>query len=748
MAPTPPRLRVLSVGGNAVSAFLSWRLSATNACDVTLVWKSNFQQVAQYGISFKSTAFGNERFKPRYVIQNPEEASTARGPPFDYVILCVKALPDVYNLADIIQSVVTPQHTCIIVNTTNTLGVEKQLEDRFPTNVVLSLVSGAKLTQLGASEFEHSGSTEMWVGPSTLDSRIPAGIKRDMSEALSMTLSTGQVTCKVSDNIRQQQFERMIGPISFHPASVLFETPDLAQLLTKPGVRDMVSAIVDELVQLAQASKCNFPSDFKQQTIEAMTKADSEQSTMYQDFVARRPMEVETYLGAPCQLAEEIGISVPRLQTLYTIMRHVNTTNKDKPVQSSLPNEGQTPKQGPVRMSSSSGPPPHMNGGTHGMPVRPGPNGRQMGPPPVRRGPPPSNGYRPPNGHPPRGPSSLQRQSSFDENGLDEFQHVVLYDDFPDGDVAAGYGDHGGNASMRERELMLREKQLRLREQEIAMRNRTGGRRASHNKHQPRFGIDDDDDDDDDYFDPMAPSGRPPVDDNFDMMSVTSRRTRRAPSQGQLRHGMFEGGPAMRGGPHGRPGMGRHRTSAQLMSDMPILGSNILDNPMLGFSSNRYGAVDRKEMADESRANSLTASRLHEMGGPGGPYPGPPNRRTSRSPGNPLASMGPGPMGRPGGRPSPPNDPYMQGQRPGRPSPPGGMPAPMARYQPGQGPMMNQSAVEQVGVSKPYLPKGAKSLTGSASASADSGSANTESDPSAHSSTSSFAPRPTVMGVH
>jgi len=42
-----------TVGGNAVSAFLSWRLSATNACDVTLVWKGNFDTVSQYGISFR-----------------------------------------------------------------------------------------------------------------------------------------------------------------------------------------------------------------------------------------------------------------------------------------------------------------------------------------------------------------------------------------------------------------------------------------------------------------------------------------------------------------------------------------------------------------------------------------------------------------------------------------------------------------------------------------------------------------------
>lgn len=49
----PQLTNVVSVGGNAISAFLSWRLSATNACDVTLVWKNGFEAVAQYGLSFK-----------------------------------------------------------------------------------------------------------------------------------------------------------------------------------------------------------------------------------------------------------------------------------------------------------------------------------------------------------------------------------------------------------------------------------------------------------------------------------------------------------------------------------------------------------------------------------------------------------------------------------------------------------------------------------------------------------------------
>ena len=549
----------------------------------------------------------------------------------------------------------------------------------------------------------------------------------------------------------------LLRPIAFHPTSVLFETPILSDLIRVPGVYDLISDVIEELLQIAATQDCKFPENFKETTIQSMINSSQDPSTMYQDFTARRPMEVETYLGSPLELAKLADLKMPRLETLYTMLRHVNIVNKDRPSASTTPappnGMSQSPSvmQPPPRtMSLQTGPPRHPIGPVNGgpRPMRGPPMGAPMGPPmgpPGRRGPPPVNGFRgPPNGYPPRGPSQMQRRPSYDETNLDEFSHVVLYDDLPDGDVASHLPENGGPsaAALRERELMLREKELHLRQHEMAMRSRGGGRRTSHNRHQDF----DDDDDDDDYFDPMQAHGppMPPVNpDNIDMMSVTSRRTKRAPSQGQLRKDTFANGNGMRPPSYGRQNMARHRTSTQLMSDMPMLGENIMDNPMMGFASNRYGAVDRKEIGDESRANSLTASRLQELGGHGGgPYPVPPSRRTSRSPGNPF-----GPPGRMPNRPSPPIDPYMQqGPRNGRPSPPGGMPAPVPRYPPGQANMMPPHQFEQAGVSKPFPPPKppVKSLTGSASASAgsgDSGSANIDSEPSAHSSTSSFAPR-------
>ncbi|MCJ1397274.1 hypothetical protein MMC11_000466 [Xylographa trunciseda] len=775
MAPSPPRLRILSVGGNAVSAFLSWRLQATNACDVTLVWKSGFDTVSQYGISFKSKLFGNERFKPRQVVRTPEDAASKKAG-FDYVLLCVKALPDVYDLAAVIESVVTPQHTCILVNTTHTLGVEAHLEERFPTNVVLSLVSGAELVQLGASEFEHLGATEVWVGPANKNTAIPATIQNDMAEALAMTLSTGHVDCKVSDNIRQQQYERMIGPIAFHPTSVLFETPSHYELIGKIGVRSLISDVIDELLQLAVAQGCTFNKDFKDKTMATMLQPADLNSIMYQDFSAKRPMEVETYLGSPIKLAQSTGVRVPRIETLYALLHHVNILNQTRPAPTGSPKVGQGPPPLPRLQSAPSRPP--MNGMTNGATRgsrAPSLNGT-MGPP-SRRGPPSMNGGYPPrtsSGYNGRGPppNQLSRRPSFENNDLgEEFSHLVLYDDIPEGDVAPGMGP--GNASsaeltMRERELMLRQRELQLREQEYNMRK--GGRRPPPS-HRGGF---DDDDDEDDFFDPMAGHGPPlpQIDpENFDMMSVTSRRTRRAPSASQLRNNpeLAAGQGPRKGHSFGgmRPSMNRNRASARLVGDVPGLHDSLMENPLMGYSSDRYGSVDRKNIQDESRANSLTRERLAELQGAGNlpgmngaypspagnvsginPYPSP--RRTSLSPGDPF-----NPGRRPNGRPSPPgaNGYLTPNGMPanGRPSPPGMMRQPVPRHPPGQGNAVAPQQVEQhAGVSNLYPPKGlppknVRSLTGSASASAGSGdsgaSALIDSENSAHSSQSSLGPR-------
>lgn len=403
----------------------------------------------------------------------------------------------------------------------------------------------------------------------------------------------------------------------------------------------MISGVLDELLRLAEANGCKFAPDFKQKIITDMTEPNAPESIMWQDFIARRPMEVETYLGSPIKLAREANVSIPRIETLYTILHNLNAVNRNRP----KPGEGNglMPPASPTmsspipRLPSQNSHRPMMPPNGNGMPGprqnRPRNSSGFSQPGGMRRGPPPSMNGGPPNGYP-RGPPpphmnggsrAPSRRGSMDGNDLEEFSHLVLYDNIPEGqEPPRGESD----ITLRERELQIRQRELALREQE--MRARRGPpppagaqRRGPHPMRHSQQVFDEDDDDD--YVDPMMMNGgaTPPIDpDNFDMMSVTSRKNRKAPgpSAGQLRQNPEVGGPPQRGGRF-RPSFGgRNRSSQMAPGAASMTGENILDDPLVGYSSNRYGTVDRGTMGAGSRANSLTATRLDDLqySGPGG----------------------------------------------------------------------------------------------------------------------------------
>lgn len=547
---------------------------------------------------------------------------------------------------------------------------------------------------------------------------------------------------------------------------MIFESTSYSEMLAKPAVRPLVSGMIDELLELAVANGCKFDADFKQKTMDEMARQPVTESIMWQDFQARRPMEVETYLGSPVKLAQEANIKVPRIETLYAMLHHLNVVNRNRPkIDTAAAAQGPPPPSGSPtsmimassqpRMSMAPGPRgkapngvPMPNG--NGMPPPRRPRGAsQLGPPVGMRRPSsnagPPNGYgRPPmngvsNGYPRQPPS---RRGSLDEDLAEEFGHLANLQEH----IAEGV-----EPDLREREYQLRQRELALRDQEMRMRGPPrgpmgpGGPAGSRRVPPPRTPgggmYDDDDEDDEDYFDPNSAPPMPMIDpDNFDMMSVTSRKNRhqQKPSASQFRNNPQMGDVAPSRGSRFRPSFAGRNRSSQLGPPAPAFTTNLVDDQLMNMTDNRYGHVDRSAMQAESRANSMT-SNAGWQNGQGGPSPMF-QRRASQSPGYAPSMRGGS------GRPSPPNG-YGSGMN-GRPSPPNGVRQPIPQYPPGHGNAVAPQQVEQhAGVSKLHPPtkgKNVPSLTGSASASAGSGESTNLDTPSAHSSQSSLGPRRSI----
>lgn len=155
----------------------------------------------------------------RIVIRNLKDASTDGDSMFDYIIACMECPNEVSSLAADLDRVATCHRTCLVVNTTYYLATELSVKEQFPMNVVLSFIHGFDLTQLGQTEIEHKGSAMVWVGGSDEPRDSPQKIRERknmalaLSQTLSATLNAGRLECKVSPNIRQLQYERIIGRV-------------------------------------------------------------------------------------------------------------------------------------------------------------------------------------------------------------------------------------------------------------------------------------------------------------------------------------------------------------------------------------------------------------------------------------------------------------------------------------------------------------------------------------------------------
>ena len=541
--------------------------------------------------------------------------------------------------------------------------------------------------------------------------------------------------------------------------------------MERSGCEQLINDLIDELLSVAKAQKCTFPADFKQKTIEEQLSAASATNIMHQDFAARRPLEIETFLSSPIKAARALNVPTPHLNTLYPILSHMNQQNQMKQPPP-LPGQNSRPAPPSQRV------PPGPSGQGRGPPLRGPPPGNRGGPDPsmARRGPSqrgmPPNGYRPSPGangdFAPR--PVLSHQSSFDE----EFGHIALYDDVVDGNEAPPPHDfqrrgppltpNAVELALREREMALREREQMLREQEraAAARQNGGGRRMMYGgKSRGAYG---NGEEDGDFVDTSPPPMLPVDVDNFDMMSVTSRRNRRVPGTSQRNIPDVPMAPS-----RGRHSLmsrnSRNRASAasaRLMNDVPGLHDPIADNALLGYSSNRYGNVDRAAMTSSSRANSMSSHmgdirENHAFGG--GAYPPMPNGNGGGGAYPPMPSAnGNGaypPMAnghRMGSSPAAtqtngygPHSGHPQGSQGGhRPDGPSNRPPPKNPGQNGYPHQVEQHVSD--GVRKPPLMKGppsntVRSTTGSASASLNSGSASTGGETSAYSSSSSLEKR-------
>ncbi|KAI1748605.1 2-dehydropantoate 2-reductase [Xylaria castorea] len=358
----PAPVHVLFVGAGAVGCFYASRLHHP-AHDVltSLTARSNYKAIASCGVSLKTHSFGDYTFHPHAVFssvsaatptirESPGRPSSERpsSPPadgWDYVIVTTKALPDRTDDAAMIAPLVSPR-TCIVL-IQNGVGVEAPYRGRFPRNPIVSAVTIVSAEQISQGVIRQNRWTRISLGPYTYG--LGAGEADVAASGHDQLAARGHecmerlarwwtelggirdVETHTELELQTIRWHKLCINAAFNSTAVLSGGRGNADQLTDPELRAHVAAVMAEIWDAApEVLGAPFPDTLAtpERIIRSNERNAGAKPSMLLDWEAGRPMELEVILGNPVRIARKAGVEMPRLQSMYALLRSMQQTRE------------------------------------------------------------------------------------------------------------------------------------------------------------------------------------------------------------------------------------------------------------------------------------------------------------------------------------------------------------------------------------------------------------------------------------
>jgi 2-dehydropantoate 2-reductase len=321
-----------------------------------LICRSNFATIARSGVSLETHTFGNYHFKPHAVyptILNAASSLHAPAEGWDYVVVTTKALPDITDDSKDIEPLVrrAPDGKTCIVLIQNGVGVEEAHRKRFPNNPIVSAVTVISAEQISHGVVRQNrwtrismGSYSDGYGGKTPEMRQLSKRGDDCAHELARILTDyGKLRdAEYYDETGLQliRWHKICINGSMNPSAVLSGGIGNAYMVRDPNLREHLKGCMDEIfAAVPKIFGREFPSKLAtpEKIIASTERNTGAKPSMLLDWEAGKPMELEVILGNPIRIAKANGVEMPRLQTLYALLKSAGKVRAEKKKQAERP---------------------------------------------------------------------------------------------------------------------------------------------------------------------------------------------------------------------------------------------------------------------------------------------------------------------------------------------------------------------------------------------------------------------------
>ncbi len=317
-------MKVCVFGAGAVGGHVAARLSAAHTDEVSVVARgARLQAIRERGLILRS---GGEEIKARPASATAEPSKL---PPQDLVVVTLKA-PSLPAAAESVARLLAPEGCAVfLVNgipwwwrhglpgaggTLPLLDPEEKLWNRLGSERALGCVVYSPNEMEAPGIIVHIGASRFVMGE-------PDGSSSARLNAAVGLFNRGGLVAEAAADVRREIWRKLISNASNNPLSALTRVM-LGELGADPGLRRLMADIMREALAVAAALGWDLrpEMDVEKITMRPGRKPDI-RSSMLQDVLMRRPLEVEAQLGQIQAFAREAGVPVPTIDVIVPLLR-------------------------------------------------------------------------------------------------------------------------------------------------------------------------------------------------------------------------------------------------------------------------------------------------------------------------------------------------------------------------------------------------------------------------------------------
>jgi 2-dehydropantoate 2-reductase len=152
----------------------------------------------------------------------------------------------------------------------------------------------------------------------------PSGERTARIEALSKVLMSAGFKAPIARDIRAEIWVKLWGNLSFNPVSALTGAT-LEAICRDPDGRALIATMMKEAEGVANRLGVTFKISIEQR-IAGAEAVGAHKTSMLQDMLHGRPLEVEALVGSVVELAKIAGVTVPTIEAIYRAVKLLERT--------------------------------------------------------------------------------------------------------------------------------------------------------------------------------------------------------------------------------------------------------------------------------------------------------------------------------------------------------------------------------------------------------------------------------------